>query len=100
MFVSLPYVAMCAWLSGLIDSPFGALTICLLLTGFPVLFLSLLSTALRVEVADLHRILPWGWKYDLLSADVGTRFAAYGVMLAFTSLFLWLGLRSFQKRDL
>jgi hypothetical protein len=99
-FVALPYVALCAWISALIDSPFGALVLCLLLVGFPVLFLGQLARAAKWDAETVLRVLPWGWKYDLLASDPGTRLLAFAVMAAFTAVFLWLGLRHFQKRDL
>ncbi|MHC5009757.1 MAG: hypothetical protein ACYTG6_02275 [Planctomycetota bacterium] len=100
IFISLPYIAMCAWISGAIDSPFGALVINLLLTGFPVLFISLASGALKVDGESVMRVLPWGWKYELLASDLPTRLLAMGVMLGFTVLFIFLGLKTFQRRDL
>jgi hypothetical protein len=99
-FVCLPYVALCAWMSGLLDSPFGSLSICLLLTGFPIIFVKMANVATRDAAPWLEKLLPWGWKYDLLSGEVGARLLAYVVMLGFTALFLSLGLRSFRKRDL
>ena len=100
IFIVLPYLALSAWVSGLIDSPFGSLALCLLLTGFPVIFLKLVDLAIKGDQGWLDRLTPWGWKYELLSGDVPTRLTAYGAMLAFTALFLFLGMRSFAKRDL
>jgi hypothetical protein len=87
-------------MSGLLDSPFGSLSICLLLTGFPIIFVKMANVATRDAAPWLEKLLPWGWKYDLLSGEVGARLLAYVVMLGFTALFLSLGLRSFRKRDL
>lgn len=98
--VAMPYLALCAWLSGVIDSPFGALAICLLLTGFPVILLKMTDFAIKGDQDWLQKLTPWGWKYELLSGDIGTRLMAYGAMLGFTALFLWLGVRHFAKRDL
>ena len=100
LLICLPYAALCAWMSGLIDSPFGSLSICLLLTGFPILFFKMANAATHSKAGWLERLLPWGWKYDLLSGDLGTRLLAYAAMLGFTALFLGLGLRAFRKRDL
>jgi hypothetical protein len=91
---------MCAWISAAIDSPFGSLVLCMLLAGMPVAFLAALSSAINVDYGELIRVLPWGWKYDLLHGEIGTRLLAIGIMLAFTALFLLLGLRTFHKRDL
>lgn len=98
--LSLPYLAMCAWISGGIDSPFGALTLCLLVAGFPILFLKLADATIRGEQDWLMRLLPWGWKFDLLSSNVLTRLVGFGMMGLFTVFFLWVGFRHFHKRDL
>ena len=98
--LALPYVAMCAWISGGIDSPFGSLVLCMLAVGFPVMFLKLANMTMHGDVPWLERLIPWGWKYDLLAGDVGTRLVAYAVMLGFTAMFLAIGLRSFRRRDL
>ncbi len=101
IFISLPYIALCAWFSCLIDAPFGALAICLLMVLFPVGLLKAANNiALKGKEDWLELLTPWGWKYDLLSGDVGTRLIAIAVMLGFTALFLALGMRSFAKRDL
>ena len=100
LLISLPYVALCAWMSGVLDSAFGSLAICLLLTGFPIIFLKLLNSASQGSVPWIEKLLPWGWKYDLLASDPLTRGTAYLVLLGFTALFLGLGLRSFGRRDL
>lgn len=100
LFICLPHIALCAWISGLMDSPFGALAICQLLVGFPILFLNLIDWTAGGDQSWLLRLLPWGWKYDLISGDLGTRLLAYGVMTLFALGFLALGVRAFQKRDL
>lgn len=98
--LTFPYVAMCAWISGAIDSPFGALVLCVLLVGFPVVFIKMANSALNGRIEWLERALPWGWKYDLLSGEVAPRLLAYAAMAGFTALFLFIGLRSFKKREL
>ena len=100
VFLVLPYLALCAWVSSMIDSAFGALAVSLLLTGFPIIFLKLLDVAIKGDQGWLERLTPWGWKYDLLSGDIATRVIGYGMMVAFTVLFLFLGIRHFTKRDL
>jgi hypothetical protein len=100
MLVALPYAALCAWISSLLESAFAALALCLLATGAPVLVVRLVHGATRLDVDWLLRVVPWGWRYDLLSHDMGTRLLAYAMMLVFTVLFGLLGLRAFSKRDL
>jgi ABC-type transport system involved in multi-copper enzyme maturation permease subunit len=98
--LGLPYVAMCSWISGAIDSPFGALVLCLLLVGFPVMFLSGAAAVAHGDANAWLRILPWGWKYDLLSMHLHVRLIAVCAMAAFTGIFLWIGMRIFSRRDL
>lgn len=100
VFLALPYLAMCSWISAAIDSPFGALVLVLLLASLPLAFLAAAASILRLDFASLGRILPWGWKYELLQGALGTRLLAMVVMVGFTGLFLLLGLRTFHKRDL
>ena len=105
--LSLPYAALCAWFSAMLDSAFGALAICLLVAGFTVLLITLFQSvgtlSLNMKQGDLdwlQRLTPWGWKYELLSGKLQIRSMAYLAMAGFTGLFLWLGLRSFERRDL
>ena len=78
-----------------------ASSLSILVTGFPVLLLSLVDGILaKTDLAWLLKVIPWGWKYELLSGDIGTRLLAYGVMVGFTIVFLYMGVRHFQKRDL
>ena len=42
---TLPYLAICSWISAAIDSPFGSLVLCLLLTGLPIVFMLALAGA-------------------------------------------------------
>jgi ABC-type transport system involved in multi-copper enzyme maturation permease subunit len=100
VFTALPYIALCAWISAAIDSPFGSLMLCLLFTTMSWALIRGFAVPLKYDSDVAGKILPWGWKYELLSGDVGTRLAAIGMMLAFTALFLLLGLRTFHKRDL
>lgn len=98
--LTVPYIAMCTWISCSMDSAFGALALCLVLTGGPLVLIRVLDASLAWDLAWLQRLIPWGWKYELLSGDVGTRITAYLVMLAFTAFFLFLAFRTFHKRDL
>ena len=50
------------------------------------------SAATQMDLEWLLRLLPWGWKYDLLSVDMGTRLGAYGMMIAFTAIFYGLAI--------
>jgi hypothetical protein len=107
LLLSVPYLALCAWISGKIDSPFASLALCLLAAGFTVVFIMIVKMMLIAKTsltADdlgwMFKVLPWGWKYDLLSHSFATRLTAVAAMIGFTGLFLSLGIRSFNRRDL
>ncbi|MFL2480288.1 MAG: hypothetical protein ACJ0K4_12135 [Verrucomicrobiales bacterium] len=105
--LSLPYIALCAWFSCMLDTPFGSLTICLMISGFSLALLYLLKmtlvSSMNVDSDSLEwlfKTMPWGWKYELLHGAPMVRIAAILAMLGFTAAFLFLGLRHFNKRDL
>lgn len=102
-FVLLPHLAMMAWISALLDSALTAFTVGTAAVGLPVVLLKGLATALESagagSAAWLDRLQPWGWKFDLLSPSFGMRGLAVFMMLLFTAAFLWLGLRTFRRRD-
>ena len=100
VFLILPYIALCTWVSSFLNAGFSALALCIALTGIPIVLLKMVTANVVGEPEWIGRLIPWGWKYDLLSGDVATRLIAYGVMLGFTALFLLLAFRTFHKRDL
>ena len=100
MLIALPYAALCAWVSSMLDGAFAALALCLLFVGFPIVFLKIADAMLPLDCAWTLRALPWGWKYELLSVHIGKRLVAGAAMLGFSVLFLFLGLLTFKKRDL
>ena len=100
MLLSLPYIAMCALISALNNSSIASLALCLIAVGVPVLGAKWLNVQLQGDVDWLDRVVPWGWKYELVSRNFVTRLIAAGVMLGMTAFFLVLGMRFFSKRDL
>jgi ABC-type transport system involved in multi-copper enzyme maturation permease subunit len=99
--VALPYVALCAWISGSVSSTWASLALCAVgSVGPPVVFLIVARSAPAGDLAWISKLVPFGWKWDLLSHDLGTRLLGYGAMLGFTAIFLALGLRTFRRRDL
>lgn len=106
-FLSLPYIALCAWFSCMLDTPFGSLIICLTISGFSLAIIYILKmtliSSMKVDPDSLEwlfKTMPWGWKYELLHGAPMVRVAAILAMLSFTAAFLFLGLRHFNKRDL
>jgi ABC-2 type transport system permease protein len=100
MLFTLPYIAVCAWVSCAIDSPFGSLVLALMATYlFPLIVGR--GAALNSSVGYLNYLTPWGWKYWLLEPIASAHFLGAAVaMLAFGAGFLFLGMRYFKKRDL
>lgn len=96
--LSLPFVALCAWVSSVFESPFGSLLVCMMMVGLPVIFLKILNR--YVEIDSLDKFWPTGWKFGILHSELSNVIMSIGALLIFTVVFLLLGLRGFQKRDL
>jgi ABC-type multidrug transport system permease subunit len=96
--LSLPFIAICAWISAAIDSPFASLTLSTVIIGLGGAFLKVFGTQLKSDW--LNKTFPTGWKYELLSSDLGVTLIAHGALLLFTAFFLYVGLKKFQTRDL
>jgi ABC-type transport system involved in multi-copper enzyme maturation permease subunit len=96
---SLPYIAMCAWLSGSIDSPFGSLVLSLTIAYVWPLFVGI-GSAQNQAFSYLGYITPWSYKWWLFSERPWLVAVGALVMLAFTALLVWFGLSRFKKRDL
>lgn len=97
--LSLPYVALCAWISGSIDSPMGSLAVSLLLTYMWPLIV-FVGSASTPAVAYAQYATPWGFKWWLFAPSVLEVGGAVLIMLGFTALLLWVGGRHFDRRDL
>lgn len=97
--VALPYVALCSWISGSIDSPFGSLVICTLVVGVVPLFAAIGSKSWEPAVYIKH-VLPWGVQNYLLHSSAAYVLGTAAACLGYTVLFLFLGHRHFLKRDL
>ena len=106
--LSVPYIALCSWISGKIGSAFVSLVLCVLAITGPILFILFARSPIilavpSIEDGDLNwmwRVLPFGWKFDMLHHNFGTRALALLVQTGFTVAFMFLGLRSFNRRDL
>jgi len=97
--VSVPYIALCAWISTGFGSSFASLTIAsLVVSGVPLF--ALLGQRLHESAAYVNYVLPWGFQMRLFHHDpVQVALAVSGCVLQ-TALFLWLGYRKFTRRDL
>jgi len=85
--LSLPFVAICAWMSSNIESPFGSLVLCLLIVGFPAILLKIMKSTANVDF--LEKLWPTGWKFGMLNSSIGVVAMTCVVLLLFTVGFLW-----------
>ncbi|MCR9247995.1 MAG: hypothetical protein NXI31_23435 [bacterium] len=99
LWVSLPYVALCAWVSASFGSSFGSLTICSLIIGGVPLFATI-GKLTHDAAGYLLYVLPWGFQTKLLHHDWSQVALAGGLCLGQAALFTWLGYRKFTRRDL
>ncbi len=96
---SLPYVAFCAFISCAIGSPFGSLALSYMFIGLTPLLIWF--GAKQWEPAEyLNYGMPWAYRLRLFDPDLGVMLTAVAAMLGFTALFLFAGLRHFERRDL
>jgi hypothetical protein len=97
--VSLPYIALCAWISAAVGGPFTSLTINSLVIGGVPLFATLGKLSSEYAGYVLY-VLPWGFQTRLFHHEPLQVALAVGGCLLLTALFLWLGWRKFTTRDL
>ncbi len=95
----LPYIALCSWISASVDSSFFSLTLSNMVIG-GVLLGAYVGRLAWEPAIYLKYALPWGLQNHLLHPElthsVGTALACLG----YTAVFLLLGCRHFEKRDL
>jgi hypothetical protein len=97
--VTLPYVAVCGWLSASNDSPMVSLVVSNAIIGG--VLLAAFLTRLRWDGGHwLAWLLPWGVQKHLLRPELGIVLLASGACLLYTVFFAWLGARKFTTRDL
>jgi ABC-2 type transport system permease protein len=99
VFFALPYIALCSWISASLNSPFLSLTSCELIAASVPVVVSLMTNT-EPKFKYVGYIMPWPLKFELLHPNALHVLGAMGVMLAFTGLFVVLGLLTFQRRDL
>jgi hypothetical protein len=97
--LTLPYIAVCAWISASNDSPMVSLVIAnVVIGGVPlVAFLAQLQWDFGKWIAWL---LPWGIQKNLFRPEFSTVLMTAIVCLLYTVFFAWLGARKFGVRDL
>jgi len=97
--LSLPYVALCGWISAAAGGSFTSLTLSsAVIGGIPLLATTL---SMWLDAARyVNWLLPWGFQLRLLHHDpVQIGLAVFGCLLQ-TAVFVWVGHRTFLRRDL
>ncbi len=97
--MSLPYVAVCAWISASNDSAMVSLVLCKLVIG-GILLAAVVGQLAWEPLYKLLYLLPWGIQNNLLAPDVPTVALTAAACLVYTAVFAWLGSRKFRTRDL
>ena len=96
---SLPYIALCAWISALRDTAMSSLVLCVAVIG-GVLLVSFLAGLYWEPAGYLAWLLPWGVQNHLLAPHWYQVAGAAGACLLYTAAYLFLGHRQLCKRDL
>jgi ABC-type transport system involved in multi-copper enzyme maturation permease subunit len=97
--VSVPYIALCAWLSAACSGSFFSLTMASLAIG-GVPLLSLFARLQHEAGGYVLYLLPWGFQMRLFHHEPLQVALAVGGCALHTLLFTWLGYRKFTTRDL
>ena len=96
---TLPYIALCSWISTLVDSPFLSLVIAKIVIG-GVLLLAFLGSLVWRPMIYLNFALPWGIQNYLLHPQLTHSLGTTLACLAYMMVFLFLGYYRFETRDL
>ncbi len=97
--VTLPYVALCAWISTAIGSSFASLTVVSLVIGGLPLF-AMFGRMTWPPAEYINYLLPWGFQTRLFHPDASQVALAVLGCLVQTIGYGWLGYRKFTTRDL
>jgi hypothetical protein len=97
--LTLPYIAVCAWISASNDSPMVSLVVANVVIG-GVLLLAFLAQLQWDYGKWIAWLLPWGIQKDLFRPELSTVLTAIAACLLYTVVFAWLGARKFATRDL
>jgi len=95
----LPYLAVCTWVSAMIDAPFASLVVAkLVIAG--VLVFALVGKLAWGPAVYFKYALPWGVQNHLLHPEWSHVLGAVAACLGYAGVFLMLGHRHFVRRDL
>jgi ABC-type transport system involved in multi-copper enzyme maturation permease subunit len=96
---SVPYIALCAWISSTFDTPFAALVMALLF-AYVVPLVALIGNLSSPAFEYVNYAIPWGYKWWLFSEQPAMVAGGIAIMAAFTGGLVWFGNWRFHKRDL
>lgn len=96
---TLPYVALCSWISASIGSSFASLSVVSAIVGGVPLLATLARNSLA-EAEYVRWVLPWGFQTRLFHHEPSQVTLAVAGCAVQTALFGWLGYRKFTRRDL
>jgi len=97
--LTLPYVAVCAWLSAANDSPMTSLVVSNAVIG-GVLLVAFVAQFQWDGGHWIAWLLPWGVQKQLFRPELLRVLLAGGACLLYTAFYAWLGARRFRTRDL
>ena len=97
--ITLPYTALCAWISASVSGSFASLTIVSVIIG-GVPLVAMLARQSFESAGYLNYLLPWGFQLRLFHNEPLQVGLAAGGCLVHAALFGWLGYRKFTRRDL
>ncbi len=86
---TVPYVALCAWISGAVDSAFVSMVLALLVAGFIPMIVAI-ARNINAAAGYFGYVLPWPLKYELISGDITHVLGSIAAMAGFTALFMFL----------
>lgn len=95
----LPYIAVCAMISACVSSQFLSLILAKLVIAGTLLF-AVLGRMAWEPLKYIKFLLPWAWQNHLLHPSFSHWGTAGLACLAYTAVFLMLGYRRFETRDL
>lgn len=94
----MPWIALTSWISASMDMPFLSLLVSQLGLLVWVILVAVMKGRLE-EAGYAAYATPWGFKWWLLHSSPEMFLLGAVIMLAFTALFTFLGLRTFHRRD-
>ncbi|MFT4515222.1 MAG: hypothetical protein ACI89X_000122 [Planctomycetota bacterium] len=97
--VTLPYVALCSWISASIGGSFASLSIVVLIIG-GVPLIAMFGRMQAESAGYINYLLPWGFQTRLFHHEPSQVALAVGGCAVQTVFFGWLGYRKFMRRDL